>query len=417
MKALLWKEFREKRVWGLVWAASIVLVYSSSFNFCNGDLGTIWLLFPILLSLIVGATAYSTELKGNRVDFLYSQPISWTKLLLAKALFGLAVVLGSTVLSAIIFRISCPDYYVAFATPARLAYIVKSTVWWFWTIYMSGLFFSVAVPGFTGGLVVLVANILLMGAMQSIGPNYIPESYKDMFTLGQGQAILLGQTIAALLLLRFGLTLPLKSRAIRYGVVVLATCAIVPTLFLAFPKDTFVNTFCRKDCTWSRVSPRGDYALAVYTWSFMEKIGLHGTGSTFREASYIVRLSDGKATPVDLDLPNCPICVWVNGNTAYCCSEGSPGIRVVRLTPGGKVVMSRVKLDSIPTQILPSADSSAAIVASQGPKGTSVVVLDTDFGKPVTPPIGQASAYWWQSGNQVGYLDCRGARHILSLHP
>lgn len=418
MRALLWKEFYDKRIWGMVWAASIILPFCRTVNFCGyGDSFSYWLLLPLLLSLVVGAAAYSTELKGNRIEFLYTQPIPWTKQLLAKAMFGFVVAYGSVILAAVIFRAFCPDYYSTFVTPAGLAEVVGSIGWWLWTLYLCGLVYSVVLPGVEGGLIVFFACILPIILLANILSSYVPADVRRLVNVGAIQPIFIGPAIAGLLMLKFGISLPQKSRVIRYSLVILAVYVTVPTIAFIVPKDAFVSAFCKSQfckngINWSSVSPQGDYALTNYRWRLEERIGILVNDIDLRQGYYLVRLSDGKAQPVDLNMSHCQVCAWVNDDTAYCCLEGFPGIRVIRLTPRGTTILSWIKLDSMPTQILPSADGSAAIIVAQG---TGICILDTKTDKMLVPSIGESAACWWQSSNQVGYLDSHGARRILNL--
>ncbi|MCL5105272.1 MAG: hypothetical protein M1133_14335 [Armatimonadetes bacterium] len=417
MKVLLWKEFREKRVWGLLWALSIVLVLGLTVNFCGeGDIFTGWLLLPILLSLVVGAGAYSTEFKDNRVDFLYSQPIGWTKLLLAKAFFGLAVTLGSTVLAAIVFRVVCPDYYAGFATPAALAESIRPIVWWLWTLYLSGLFFSVVLPGVTGSLIVLIVCLLPLIALEWVGDNYVPASARDMFRVGTEYIILVGSAIGALMLLRFGLSLPLKSRVIRYGLVMLLASVAVPALFLIVPKDAFVSAICKKGYDWSNVSPRGNYALVHYTWRWSPNTGLVSSSFNLREGHYLVRLSDGKATPVGLDLPRDAQYFWADRNTVYFYSPSAPGIQILRMTSSDKLITQTVKIAGNQPRVLPSPDGRLALIASQDTSSkTALEFVNIKAARKMDEVLREVNAYWWNANRQVGYQDGDGKRHMLNL--
>jgi hypothetical protein len=86
------------------------------------------------------------------------------------------------------------------------------------------------------------------------------------------------------------------------------------------------------------------------------------------------------------------------------------------VNPNGKAAVSRAKLEGSPTQVLPSPDGSSAIVESRGRTGITLEFLDTKAGRILAPPVREASACWWQSDSQVGYLDAGGKRHILGLH-
>lgn len=415
MKVLLWKEFYEKRMWGLLWAVSIVLALGIKSNFCSGSLITNWTFLPIVLSFVMGAAAYSTELKENSVDFLYSQPIHWAKLLLVKAMFGLTVIFGSTLMSVVVFRFSCPDYYVDFITPDRVIFVVRSIAWFLWTCYLSGLFFSVVLPGVVGSLTVFVICLLPVTFLEWVGDNYVQASAVDMFHLGRSYIILVGPAIAALIILRFGLSLSIRSRAMKYGLVVLLISVTLPTLFMLIPKETFISVFCERVCDKSSISPKGNYALIHYKWRFNNSAGVVSHSLIFREAQYLIRLSDGRATSLDCQLTSYKTCTWLNNNTVYCYSTAAPGIQIIQLTPRGKAVCRYLKLSGNPMQIIPSSDGSKAIVMSKGQQEIMIDILDTKTGKMVAPSIRQANACWWQSGTEVGYLNSSG-RHILNLN-
>jgi hypothetical protein len=238
-----------------------------------------------------------------------------------------------------------------------------------------------------------------------------------MFAVGKGYVVFIGPAIAALTILRFGLTLPLKSRAIRYGLVVLLVYAALPALSLIVPKETFITAVCNRNCDWSSIGPRGDYALAHYRWRFNDNTKMGVVVNTFnmREADYLVRLSDGEETLLDHQLHGNVKLFWADNDTAFCYSADVPEIRIIRLTPGGQAACSSVRLSGSPIQVLPSSDGSLAIVASRGERGTVTEILDIKAGKMAVPPLQQANACWWESDRKISYIDSAGKRYILQL--
>ncbi len=81
MRQLLWKEWRERRLWLLGWGASIIVftAWGACSCFVGGvNSGNGWgLPWLMITAMFIGSGAYSSELAPGRAAFAYSRPVSW----------------------------------------------------------------------------------------------------------------------------------------------------------------------------------------------------------------------------------------------------------------------------------------------------------------------------------------------------
>lgn len=155
MAQLLWKEYREKRLWLLLVAGAVVFVVlmKSAYTFI-GDWNpgrSLWDLLPCVLAILMGLSACSSELAGETASFLYSRPVSWKKLLLAKLAVGIGILAAAAIIGAIVYRVTCPAAYVRYATLGSLAQGVGEALLLTGLPYLVGFAMSVVLPGLLGG--------------------------------------------------------------------------------------------------------------------------------------------------------------------------------------------------------------------------------------------------------------------------
>jgi len=408
------------RIWALVWAVIIVgtSLLGRGQSFC-GDHNAYsnWIMLPFLYSLLMGCRTYPNELAQNRIDFLYSQPIGWKRILLAKALFGLIIPVLAAALAAAIFRVSCGEQYTAFATVSRLAESVRTISWIAWTSYLMGLFCSVVFAELVGGIVVIMVCVIITFGISiaSIAGSPMSENER-VFELAISHALLvLCPAFAALSLLRFGLSLPLSSRIKRYGLAMMVVLPILPVLSLTLPKDFVIPRISRWDSDWASVGPYRKMALVHGGWYMDEWIGGLQNYLRFREHNYIAKLSDGKTAPVDINLPTDSQYFWMDSHTVYLYSPYI-GVQILRMAPSGRLITTTVKVGGDKTQILPSPDGRVVMIASQGQSSKMTLeFVNIKAARKLNAVLHEVTAYWWQTSYHVGYLDGHGRQHTLNL--
>jgi len=113
MRRLLIKELRSAWwVIALAYAITLVLILIGDPLAFRGDSGAFgWLVVPFL---ILGLRAYSGELGANTVEFLYSRPIKWWQILLAKLIVGIIAIVSTVLLGLLLYVLTAPRYYMPF---------------------------------------------------------------------------------------------------------------------------------------------------------------------------------------------------------------------------------------------------------------------------------------------------------------
>ena len=112
---------------------------------------------PLLLALLLGAGAYASELTGERATFVFSRPVAWWRMLLAKLIFAAAIIIGATLLAALFYRLAAPAPYRHLATVPHLLAGAWGVAWKLGMLYLFGLACSVVLPGMAGGLLTVTA--------------------------------------------------------------------------------------------------------------------------------------------------------------------------------------------------------------------------------------------------------------------
>ena len=401
MTRLLWKEVREKRVWTLLLTASVVgpLFFGKAHTFV-GEFGAFasWVWLSGLVSLFLGLGTFSSELAGGTADFIFSRPVSWKRILLAKILGGLAVIVSAAVLTAIVYCFVRPEQYAAFVTVPRLAEGVGYAVWMMGSAYLVGVACSVVLPGVIGGMLVLLAISVAMGVRQAIFAAcnvWIPRVVEWEW--------LLSAAIAAILVVRFGLTLTAASRAGRYALVVVAVVILATPLHFLLPSDSgwpYRESF---------VSPDGQYAIVH--WSAMTDMLKENTLGS----GYIVRLSDGKKATVTLpsNIVVRPI-YWSKSNAVVFRWEGA--IRTVQMDDRGMLHEHSIKIGSgEPSRMYLSPDRKLALVWSSDKRRGRLEFADIETRRKLDLVITDPKRFWWQSNTEVGYVDTEGKRRIVRV--
>ncbi len=162
MTRLLLKEFISCRwVLGLTCLGAVALILIGDPVFFRGGFGSLrayWLALPFL---ILGLRAYSSELAGDTVRFLYARPVKWWKIWIAKLLAGILGVVSVIVLAALVYALAAPDQYRPFVAegimrglPVGLGVLAAS--------YAGGFAVSMLMPGLALSFACLVAVLIML---------------------------------------------------------------------------------------------------------------------------------------------------------------------------------------------------------------------------------------------------------------
>jgi|GEM_PF-2846395 len=189
-----------------------VVIYDSVYVFL-GTATSLWIMLPFAISLKLGTGTFSGELGGGTADFIRSRPVAWWKLLLAKLIVGIGMITASMVLAAIVFRILCPEQYVAFANVPELMWRTGDGILFPGIGYFIGVACSAVLPSTMGGALVGFVIILSVGlevSVENITKHY-PASCWSYY------ARFIGALIATVAFARFGLTQSTRWRLWRFA--------------------------------------------------------------------------------------------------------------------------------------------------------------------------------------------------------
>lgn len=128
MKRLLWKEWHERALWLTLWVLAVVVTTAlgKGQSICGySDMMSIWSAYALTFPFLAGLSAYGSELKGERVYFLYSRALSWKQVLAAKIIPGIVVALLAPLLGVLAVLLFIPAQYHPFMTPTNLLNATK----------------------------------------------------------------------------------------------------------------------------------------------------------------------------------------------------------------------------------------------------------------------------------------------------
>jgi len=421
---LLWKDYREQRLWAL-WLVAMALgplAFGRDYAFCR-DISRIppWLILWVMplfaAALFLGLNTYSSEIARGAGQFLYSRRVSWKAILATKLASGIAVIIGSAIITALGYRLLCPAPLLRFATLDRLAsgagHIALSTGW----AYLFGVVCSVALPGVSGGVLIAVASMMVIGlsgaALEQLG---LPG--ETSFRLW---GVALG--IAVIITVRSGLLLPTKARVGRYVLTAVTTAALLAALLLIAGRHNlpaWVSGHSEmSDHYCISVSPDGAYVVANR---------LVPIGSRREMRTYMVRMADRSGVRLDAGQPRAILWAawrWIGPKTVV--SSDGRLVLVARIKTAANIPMRKVVSVKAITlaggappyyvPLLPSPDGKLAVVQSNiaDSPARDLRFVDIENIRPLKLTVHNAQNYWWQSDTEVGYVDSGKKRHIVRV--
>jgi hypothetical protein len=429
MTRLLWKEYREKRLWLLLLLAGVVgpVIAGQGYTF-SGSLDPItpWMFLSIVASFMLGAGAHSSELSGATADFIYSRRVSWKQIAGAKLIVGLGIVVATSLMGAVVYLALCPAPLLRFATMDRLGMGFVYAALFLGGAYLAGLVSSVALPGVFGG--VLITLGLLSGmALHAAFLFDIPAMGRhDLFYL-LGWAV--GPLVSAVITARFGLTLPLRTRLLRYSLIAVLVSAAACQAWFLVPVPSSRH---QPKVVFSIISPDQRYAIVNALPSEGRPDG----------SLDVVRLSDKFRGRVGECISDLYQVSWVDSTTAVIMWSRPSILKIIpakRLTFKHTLIHQPESAASKEDMVwVPSPDGRLGITAfTRYPGGPSlhnnfvspdgiwyatsrtdlIQIVDGRSGKPVGPAIRSPKDFWWQSNTEIVYTDANGKRHIVRIVP
>lgn len=460
MKTLLWKELRERRLWLIPLGASVIVpvLAKQGYTFAAEPLTVIpWVAPSLLIALLFGMGTYSGELAAGTMDFLHSRPLTWKQLLSAKLLAALTIMASSIILGAIVYRLTLPAPYASFATLPILGLRGAMALGAMVVVYVTGAACSAVLPGMVGAVLVFLTLTTGVGLEMAMISMLLQGSRDQIWP---ALAWWLGSISASVFVIRFGMTLSLPARVKRYALVlVMVVVLLVPFSVICRTRGE-EESVSQERSGLESVSPTGRYAK-TYT------IGDLGTAKYADYKSYLVRLSDGRSVMLEAYGGF----RWA-GDTLYSVRReyrrsrltgwnSPPGItpaerkaRTLRFltTPyyvytcqmdrDGKLTEREAStgIVSLRDSARPSADGSLLLMAEAEVSKADLVrdqeaykhaptvlrVFDLDTMRLLPLAIHEVATerdssgvatYWWESADEIGYIDTQGARHVVRVRP
>jgi hypothetical protein len=412
MISLLWKEYREKRLWALALLVATVgtILSGRAMNFGGSTPGPSTGI-SFLLALFLGLGAFWTELSGGAAVFLYSRPVGWKKIVLAKLVIGTAGVMVASVAAAITFRLVCPPEYGAFATILKLMastrYLAVDLMWW----YLIGFACSVLLPSIGGGL--LAVSVVTMAVSHEWG---LSQAFSITFQniVWTSFGCIFAAFAAALMCMRYGVTLTSSVRVKRYAAVVVMLTGAIGMLDIVYPhppvhRQEIVSEKFPWTYGWAVVSPDGEYALVS------SRPILESGKKVVRK--FIVRLSDGKVT--DIAGPKSSGmqlgALWAEPHLACTYDGRSEELQMLQVDGNAPLKPRGVRLEGL-VGYIPSSDNKKLILISNTEgSAADIGVFDIVGARKLDLVIKNTVDCWWQSDHEVGYIDKDGKRIVRDV--
>ena len=166
MRRLLIKELRS--AWWVIvlaYATTLLLMLLGDPLMFRGDssASSSWLIVPFL---VLGIRAYSGEMGANTVEFLYSRPIKWWQVLLAKLIVGISAIVSTALLGLLLYVLTAPRYYMPFLHEELLSGLGEMVGVW-GAAFGLGLAVSALMPGIALSFIALIGIAMALGVAAS----------------------------------------------------------------------------------------------------------------------------------------------------------------------------------------------------------------------------------------------------------
>jgi hypothetical protein len=411
-------------------------------------------MIPMLIALFFGAGAFSSEIDRS-AQFLFSQPVSWKKLVAAKTIVGFAVLAASAVLTAVIYRLVCPEQYVRFATLERLGIGVYWAVIVIGIPYLAGLIFSTVLPGAAGGMLVSAVATGLMILNTTLTQRYVHPDHGFWVIVFSTLGWPIGAVAAMLVTARFGLTLHTGDRIRRYSTVLIGVVGISLMLSLVLclprlnPQRFLPRSWFTGSASYASIGPDGSHA--VIRQGFRHYLFV---GPGYKQAPFwltydeqlicfywptpnTVIAAGGRNVLLDRHGAWSPAGAGESASLAAVSMDGRGHLTAREIKVPAQIADPRTLIPSpsgrrflvVPVELVSAWDAPQGIVTSRtdrsvpGSTGCTVAIEDTGLigildcsGPPALTVLTiSPSVIWWQSDNEIGYLDNAGERHYLPV--
>lgn len=406
MSRLIWKELYEKRIWWLLLLISTAgtIFLGTGYMFIGDDMSP-WISISFVIALLMGASSHASELNDNTTDFLFSRPIRWWKVLLAKLIVGISLLIITILATAVIFRFFCPAPYVRLLTPTVFLIGIGRSVLYIGSVYLLGFFTSAVLPGTLGSLLVFIVAVLFLG-IESMIQNYYHAQPLNNWRIYMWA---LGGVVATISTVRFGLTLPLKRRLSRWATVF--TCITLVGVPLAYVRN--IDPFSiKRTMNYFDIGPNARYMIS-------QRILFSEVNQRYENNFSIIKMPDkssGKVPSLDMRIGEQGIW-WLKNDTFAALNPNK--LYIGKIGKSGNADIKSLTITGNPQRsasMIPSPDCRYLLLSIPDNNDTRLVVVDMNEQRlqELTAPSTIIWA-WWQSNEQIGYLDASSIRRFFTI--
>lgn len=259
MIRLLWKELWYNRwIIGLGCGVACLLSVLGDPIFFRGDSPTEAMGWLIMVALLIGLRAYSSELGGDTVQFLGSRPIRWWQVWIAKLVAGLLQVVLLVVVAAGSYALFVPDQYRPFLVKGIM------TGAWQGLVVMALLFgigyaVSILMPGVPLSAAALVLVVVILFGPYFIIANIGWSKFADAALNNAGYPLLMAIPLASLAVARKLPQMSMKRRWVTW-MAFPVTAMVIGGILAGFfgPLGSWSNS---ASASYEALSPNGKWAV------------------------------------------------------------------------------------------------------------------------------------------------------------
>ncbi len=358
MKRLFWKEWQEKKLWLVVFFAFVALtpfLSRDGFSFCGRiETTSMWVFVMLAPALLLGLSTFSSESRNECQNFIYSRAIGWKRILAAKVLIDICIMLMATIAGAIFFWLHTPLEYLQFIGFGRFLAGIGIAFGVSLIGYLPGFGASFVLPGMLGGGLVIFLIGVVIDAEASILTK-LTNSTSIPYALGISWVIAL--VTASIIVTKCDVGISVKERVKKYSIYI----AVISSVMLVFavpisihfgpypetPKFGFASETLVSESSEEitrigiDVSPGGKYLLE----------GALRSDGNIASRMKLVRLSDGKTVFLNINSrrlrSNKRSYGWCTPDTLiffpYVRGNGDDPLIKLNMDDSGKIVRQEIK--------------------------------------------------------------------------
>jgi|GEM_PF-5770583 len=219
MKRLFWKEWYEKKLWLVVFFAFVAVapfLSRDGFCFCGRiETTSMWVFVLVAPALLLGLSTFSSETRNECQNFLFSRAIGWKRILGAKVLVDICIMLAAIIAGAIFFWLGNPLDYLQYVGFYRFLAGIGIAFGVSLIGYLPGFGASFVLPGLLGGgLVIFLTGVIIKAEISIL--TTLTTSASIPYALGISWVVAL--VAASIILTKRDVGISVKERVKKYGI-------------------------------------------------------------------------------------------------------------------------------------------------------------------------------------------------------